>query len=323
MLRLAAHLPDAAVGFAPVLDRFLDLLLEHRPQLVGDVLPGLAVQVHRVEHGAPDVVLALVVGAVADAHRTRSVVAGEVVQFVLDEFSLAADGVHHLQRLALAVVGTGDVGDEREEVVGLAVQSQRVQTPQREGGVAHPGVSVVPVAFAPRCFRQGRRTRGQQSAGGRVGESLQRQRTALQIRPPRVVREVADVDPLPPRLGGLPHLLGGLIVGLRRGVVGPRQRDEGVVALLEPGAGTRLAALDADPEVGGQPQRGMVLPIGARSGGRLAVGVGGVLPGGVDAAVVETRFAVHHQLHRAADTPDGAQQDVLGVPVHRRAAVRA
>ena len=96
MLRLAAHLPDSAVGLTPMLDRFLDLLLEHRPQLIGDVLPRFAVQVHRIQHRAPDVVLALVVGAVADPHRPRTVVAGKVVEFGLDKFALPAHGIHHL-----------------------------------------------------------------------------------------------------------------------------------------------------------------------------------------------------------------------------------
>ena len=156
VLRLAAHLPDAAVGFAPVLDGLLDLLLEHRPQHLGDLLARLGVQIHRVQHGAPDVVLHLVVGAVADPHRARVVVAGQVVQLLFDEGAFAADGVHHLKRVALTVVGAGHVGDEGEEVVGLAVQAQGVQTPQRERRVAHPRVAVVPVAFALRRFRQRR-----------------------------------------------------------------------------------------------------------------------------------------------------------------------
>ena len=157
--------------------------------------------------------------------------------------------------MAFAVVGAGDVGDEREEVVGLAVQPQGVEAPQRERRIAHPRVAVVPVAFALRGFRQRRGARRQQRAGRRVRQPLQRQRAALQVRPPRVVREVADVDPLPPALAGLPHLVGGLLVGLRRRVLGPAQRDEHVVALLEPGPGPGLAALQPDAQIGRQPQR--------------------------------------------------------------------
>ena len=56
---------------------------------------------------------------------------------------------------------------------------------------------------------------------------------------------------------------------------------------------------------------------------RLAVRAGRVLPAGADAVVVERRLAVHHQLDGAAHASHGAQQDVLGIPVHRGAAVRA
>ena len=54
-----------------------------------------------------------------------------------------------------------------------------------------------------------------------------------------------------------PHLVGGLFVGLRRRMLGPTQRDEGVVALLHPGAGARLVALQAQPKVGGHAHRRM------------------------------------------------------------------
>ena len=50
-------------------------------------------QVHRIEHGAPDLVLALVVRAVADPHGPRVVISGEVGQLLLDEFAL----ILHLQ----------------------------------------------------------------------------------------------------------------------------------------------------------------------------------------------------------------------------------
>ena len=213
----------------------------------------------------------LVVGAVADPHRAGVVVAGQVRQLLLDQSPLPADAVHHLE-LAFTVVGAADVVDEREEVVRLAVQPQRVQAPQREGRIAHPGVAVVPIAFALRGFRQRRGAARPAARRWRVGQPLQRQRAALQVRPPRVIREVADVDPLPPALAGPPHPVGGLVVGLRRRVLGPGQRDEHVVALLHPGA-----ARASRPS---SPMRRLVVSrrVGMRSGlrvgprDRLAVG---------------------------------------------------
>ena len=138
-----------------------------------------------------------------------------------------------------------------------------------------------------------------------------------------MIGEVADVDPLAPALAGLPHPVGGLVVGLRDRVLRPAQRDEDVVALLHPGAGPRLAALQPDAQVGGQPQRRMRVGILVGPRDRLAVGAGRVLPAGADAVVVERRLAAHHELDGAAHAPHRAQQDVFGVPVHRGAAMGA
>ena len=97
VLRLAAHLPDAAVGFAPVRERRLDLLERIGQAGSSSWSAVLGVDVDRVEQRAPDVVLALVVGAVADPHRPASVVALEVVERTPVEVAFAADAVHDLQ----------------------------------------------------------------------------------------------------------------------------------------------------------------------------------------------------------------------------------
>ena len=155
MLGLAARLPDPLVGLAPDGDRAPHLVLEHRPQALRDVAADLGVQVDRVEHRAEDVVLALLVGAVADPHRRRALVAVEVRELGLVQVALAADPVHDLQRAVLVAL---EVGDVLHEVVGLPVEAERVQPPQRERRVAHPAVAVVPVALAAR--RLGQRGRG-------------------------------------------------------------------------------------------------------------------------------------------------------------------
>jgi hypothetical protein len=105
VLGIPAHLPDPAVGLAPVLHRALDLVDDDRPDLLGHLVAGLRVQVDRVQQGAPHVVLALVVGAVADAHGLRALVAREVVERLLLQHPLPADAVHDLQ----VVLGLGDV----------------------------------------------------------------------------------------------------------------------------------------------------------------------------------------------------------------------
>ena len=104
-------------------------------------------------------------------------------------------------------------------------------------------------------------------------------------------------------------------------MLGPRQRHEDVVTLLESGARTGLTALESDPQVGGQHESRMGVGIDAGPRDRLAVGAGGVLPCRVDAAVVEGGLAGHRQLDGAAHTAHGAQQQVFGIPVHRGASV--
>ena len=82
---------------------------------------------------------------------TRAVVAGQVVEGVLGQLSLAADPVHDLEPSLLRL---RDVGDEVEEVVRLPVQPESLECRQRSNGVANPGVAVVPVAHAPWGFGQ-------------------------------------------------------------------------------------------------------------------------------------------------------------------------
>ena len=62
------------------------------------------------------------------------------------------------------------------------------------------------------------------------------------------------------------------------------------------------------------------LLLGPRDG--FPITTGRVLPVGADPVVVERRLAVHHQLDRAAHASHGAQQRVLGVPIHRYPAMR-
>src|SRR5229473_4631496 len=150
MLRLAAHLPDAAVRRSPVLDRGLDAPLEDRPHDFGQIVPRLGMQVHRIEDRAPNVVLLLRVSGIADTNRLRRIVPAEVVDGSLGQLALAPDAVHDLQVL----LARRDVSYEVEEVVGLSREPERVETPEHEGAVANPCVAVVPVALAADRLRQ-------------------------------------------------------------------------------------------------------------------------------------------------------------------------
>ena len=202
MLRLAARLPDALVGLAPDPGRALGLRLHDRPQPPRHPLAAPRVQQDRVEHRAEDVVLALVERAVADPHRPRAGVAGEIVARGLGQIPPPVDPVHDLQR---AVVVRLDVGDELDELVGLPVQVEPVQRLERERRVAHPRVAVVPVALAARGLGQRRRERGDRRAGRHVGEPLDRERRALDRVAPAVVGEPRTAEPRAPEVHRSPR----------------------------------------------------------------------------------------------------------------------
>ena len=126
---------------------------------------------------------------------------------------------------AAVLVGL-EVGDELHELVGLPVEVEAVQRLQRERGVAHPRVAVVPVALAARRLRQRRRQRGDRRAGRHVGQALDRQRRALDRLAPAVVGD--------PRAGRASRARSAIVasiralrvvdVGRRREALGPGQR---------------------------------------------------------------------------------------------------
>src|SRR4051812_24188964 len=101
----------------------------------------------RVEDRAVDVVLALIEGAVADSDRTGARVTTQMVEGRLGQVPSPIYAVHDLER---TVVVWDQVGDELHELIGLPIQVQPVESLKGEGGVAHPGVAVIPVALAAR-----------------------------------------------------------------------------------------------------------------------------------------------------------------------------
>ena len=192
MLRRAARLPDPLVGVLPDLRRAFGLRLDDRPEPARQPLAPARVEEERVEDGAEDVVLALVEGAVADPHRPRPGVAGELVERRLGQVAAAVDPVHDLERAVLVRL---DVGDELHELVGLPLQVQVVERLERERRVAHPRVAVVPVALAARRLGQRGRERGDRRSGRHVREALDRERGALDRVAPEMVRDARPSQP--------------------------------------------------------------------------------------------------------------------------------
>ncbi len=250
MLGRSAGLPDALVRFAPDARGALGLSLHDRPQPPRQALGAAGVQQDRVERRPEDVVLALVEGAVADPYGTRAGVPGEIVARGLGQVAPAVDPVHDLQRPVLVAL---QVGDELHELLGLPVEVEVVQCLQRERGVAQPRVAVVPVALAPGGLRQRGRERGDGGAGGHVGEALDRERRALDRLAPAVVGQSGAPEPAAPVApGGGQARVGVIDVARPLQVLGPGERAEDLIALVEHVAGPDPVALDAERHVGGE-----------------------------------------------------------------------
>src|SRR6516165_3315800 len=208
----AAHLPDPMVRLSPPLERPLDLPPKRWPQPLREVFPRTYMQIYGVQQRSPHIMLNLPVRVVADAHRQRPVITGEMAQHSLGELPLTIDPVDHLEiRLALC-----HVGNEVEEVVGLRLEAERIQPPQAKGRVADPCVPVIPVALASWCLRQRRRRRGKHRASGGVDQSLQGECAALQVLAPRMIRKASARQPLAPELRRSLQPFKRLVKALRR-----------------------------------------------------------------------------------------------------------
>ena len=95
--RLAADLPDAAVGLAPGLQRGVHRLDDDAPRPLAERVARAGVLEDAVDDGAEDVELVLVAGAVADPHGLAPDVAREVIELDLGLRVAAVHGVEHLE----------------------------------------------------------------------------------------------------------------------------------------------------------------------------------------------------------------------------------
>jgi hypothetical protein len=161
------------------------------------------------------------VRAVADADRSRAVVASEVRERLFVETLLAADAVHDLDTRSL-----GDGILHEGVIVGrLELESEHLKRSEREGRVADPAVSIIPVAFSLGRLRQAGGRGCEHRSGGLILQPLDGERASLQMCAPRVVGETAAVQPSPP----IGDCLGDAILGFferprRRGSLAPRAK---------------------------------------------------------------------------------------------------
>ena len=278
----------------------------------------LGVQVDGVEHRAVDVVLALACRRRCPcAPGASRQVALEVAQrrlsrrFRSPPMPYMICSVPSLLRV--------EVGEVLHEVVGLPVEVERVQAPQRERRVAHPAVAVVPVALAARRLRQRRRQRRDHRPGRRVGQALEHERRALQVLAPGMVGVGAGGQPLAPVVARSARCARSPRSSVARAaeLLGPRQRAEAPLALAHRVARVRGVALDAHPQVAAAAARRSSPSVASRTkSGSSALRRSS--RAGV-AAVVEARRADQLDRDLALDALDRAHEQVVGVVVGRRA----
>ena len=193
-----------------------------------------------------------------------------------------------------------------------------MQRLQREGRVTDPGEAVVPVALATRRLGQRRRQGGDRRAGRHVGESLDRERRALDGRAPAVVDGPGAVQPLAPEARGGDKAGICLVDVLGRGeALGPGERAVDLVALVQGVACPGPFTLDAERHVGLQPDR-----LAGAGGVGCVTAVADERPLGRRAPVVEDRLAHQVDLDAALQAQDGAHEHVVAVLVGRRPGVR-
>ncbi len=146
------------------------------PVTAADRLPPLVVEIDGVDQRAIDVQLELSGGGVPDPHRRGPEVTLEVGQLILGQVAAPVDAVHDLQRAGLLGAPHDPVlGDEAHERLGLRGEAQTEHGVDAEGRVTDPDVAVVPVALAADLLGKAGGRRGDDRAGGRVGEQLQDQ----------------------------------------------------------------------------------------------------------------------------------------------------
>ncbi len=148
-------------------------------------LPDLiAEEAHRAEELPINVELALLPGAVADAHRSAGPPSGQVAERALAEVVLAADSEHDLHAntsLHLCCHCIGHPVEEARRLNGTGANPKRLQG---QAGVVHPGVAIVPIALSSdRLGQRGGRC-GDNGSGGTEHEGLQHTTALVNQLPP-------------------------------------------------------------------------------------------------------------------------------------------
>ena len=121
---------------------------------------------------AVDVVLDVLGGLVAEAHRPHAAIAGQVRGRSLGEVVFQRDAV---DRLDMSAAGMGDrIAQEGHIGLQRADGGEAVERRDREIGIAQPAEAVIPIAFGAGMFRDRGGERGDNAAGFLVDAEFQR-----------------------------------------------------------------------------------------------------------------------------------------------------
>jgi hypothetical protein len=265
-----------------------------------------------VEYVAGDVELALAGGGVADPDRAAAAVAGEVGEHDLGHVLPAVGPVQHLEGVDAALAG--GAGHPVDVPAGLVRAGPDPQGTQDDGGVAQPGIAVVPVGVAPDHLRQRRGGGGHDRPVRLRRQSLEDEPGAADLVGVGPVVPVVRLRPvLPHRHRVVDHRRRGAppVVGARdRGVVGPED-----VAGLVSGAQPQRAPGAAGGGLGGRrtvevEPEAVVGTVEAEAPARRRAGGGRVPP------VVEQGHELDRQLHLAVHRPHVAGQCMRDLAPH-------
>jgi hypothetical protein len=166
--------PDALFRLVPAFGQPVQQSADLPPAAVADGQTSPVGEEETVHGLAVDVELQLVRGAVADPDGLRTPVTRPALQALLLEVGRPVHPVHDLQ----PVMVVGPLGDPVPQPQGephrLRQEADTKQRGNRQRGIAHPGVPVVPVPLAADLLGQAGGGRGDQPPGGGVGHELQR-----------------------------------------------------------------------------------------------------------------------------------------------------
>ena len=222
MLRRAPDFPDAFVGLAPDFFQMLRKSLADLAAAWRGRQAALARLGHHIGQFAINIELQLLRRAIADAHRTRILVAGQMRQLDFVQPLVAHHAVHGLKLL-------GRAGDHPHQPmlpdIGFLGIAGIEKGQQRESGVPQPAIAIIPVAGAADLFRQRGGDRGDDAAGGLVAEAFQGEQRAhdrlrhlpltlhMPVHPPSIFRSA----PARYRRRSLRHRLEGLAIAHHKG----------------------------------------------------------------------------------------------------------